>query len=258
MERYGEIYIITCKINGKQYIGQTIRSIKKRMQEHVKSSKDPTCQYPISKAIGKYGIKNFEIIPFATCFNREALDDLEIFLIQEYETLSPKGYNLRDGGFSHACHKETKEKLSKIASKENLSLATIEKMSLAKKGKKQSADWVEARIAPRRGRPLSEEAKNHIAKGNLGKKMSEEAKKKMSLAKIGKRQSPEAIKRSSERRKRPVIDQYGKVYLSLQEAAAAIGVKPSNISAIVHGKQRSAMGYIFKFYVPEQTDPSLS
>ena len=49
------LYIVTNKLNGKQYTGQTKRTVKRRMIEH-KCGHD---KYNIlSKAIKKYGIDN--------------------------------------------------------------------------------------------------------------------------------------------------------------------------------------------------------
>ena len=53
MKPYGIIYKITNKVNGKVYIGQTTKSLKKRWTEHVYTN--PTRKYLLHKAIQKYG-----------------------------------------------------------------------------------------------------------------------------------------------------------------------------------------------------------
>lgn len=93
----GFIYIITNKINGKQYIGQTIQSIRKRFDRH--------CQYygseaenrmAIKLAIHKYGRKNFTIEVLEEC-DIENLNEREVYYIEKYDTFN-KGYNSTKGG----------------------------------------------------------------------------------------------------------------------------------------------------------------
>lgn len=88
-EVYGYIYLITNLINGKQYIGQTVRTIKIRFGCHC-SSKDPV----ISKAIKKYGIENFITQELAIAYNQKELDFLEGLYMSWFETLTPNGYNI--------------------------------------------------------------------------------------------------------------------------------------------------------------------
>ena len=38
-EYEGYIYLITNSVNGKQYVGQTMRSIKERYSEHIRKSR---------------------------------------------------------------------------------------------------------------------------------------------------------------------------------------------------------------------------
>ena len=94
MGKKGHIYLITNKINGKQYVGQTARDIWTRFEEHCKNSH---IQYSlISKAIEKYGYLNFDLkeieeVPL------EKLDEREIYWIKYYNTYK-NGYNQNRGG----------------------------------------------------------------------------------------------------------------------------------------------------------------
>jgi group I intron endonuclease len=104
----GFIYKIENKIDGKIYIGQTIRDIETRFKEHLK--KGSNCRY-LNRALEKYGKKNFkcEII----CVSKDCdLDDEEIKYIKEYDSLVPNGYNLREGGNNSKHSDETKKKIS--------------------------------------------------------------------------------------------------------------------------------------------------
>ena len=60
----GKIYKITNKINGKIYIGQTVKSLKERFQKHCWGTTEKDSYHlnmAIKKAIRKYGKQNFTI-----------------------------------------------------------------------------------------------------------------------------------------------------------------------------------------------------
>ena len=125
-EPYGIIYVITNKINGKQYVGQTTVSLQKRFIAHICNSK--VHGYKLARAIVKYGKDNFEVTEFATCFSKEALDQLEIELIAEWDLIK-NGYNLKTGG-SHGKHtEESRKAMSRGITKE-----IREQLSKAKMG----------------------------------------------------------------------------------------------------------------------------
>lgn len=90
------IYIITNKINGKQYIGQTIHP-DKRWWEHCRRAITKYDSYPIHLAISKYGKENFE---FQVLEWTKEYDRREDELIKEFNTIVPNGYNLITGGHS--------------------------------------------------------------------------------------------------------------------------------------------------------------
>ena len=88
------VYIIINLINGKKYVGQT-KNFQKRMKEHlVYFSKNSP--YLIHKAIKKYGEENFKCIPIHC--PKDKKNEWERFLIKEFDTITPKGYNLTEGG----------------------------------------------------------------------------------------------------------------------------------------------------------------
>lgn len=88
------IYKITNKINGKIYIGQSVRP-QIRWWEHCQSAKNQRDDYPVHHAICKYGEENFtfEILEWTTDY-----DNREIELIQYYNSMTPNGYNISIGG----------------------------------------------------------------------------------------------------------------------------------------------------------------
>lgn len=89
------IYKITNLINNKVYIGQS-KNISKRWNAHrVRSQND---DYPLYRAIRKYGLENFTFEVIEEC-NIDSLDDREKYWIAYYKSNNPNnGYNLTAGG----------------------------------------------------------------------------------------------------------------------------------------------------------------
>ena len=91
------IYTITNKINGKQYVGQTVHP-EKRWWQHKNNAINNYDNLPIHMAISKYGADNFD---FKVLEWTEDYDNREIQVIKELDTLSPNGYNVAKGGNSN-------------------------------------------------------------------------------------------------------------------------------------------------------------
>lgn len=90
---YGYIYKYTSP-SGKSYVGQTIRSLKERSGHNGKNYKGCPLFY---KAIKKYGFNSFEVEILAEV-KKQLLDKYEKRFIQMFNTLSPYGYNINEGG----------------------------------------------------------------------------------------------------------------------------------------------------------------
>lgn len=94
------VYKITNAVNGKIYVGLTTKSIEARFRSHIHDSiynKKPTA---ILRAIRKYGKENFSIEELQKYTSLEELGKGEYWWIRNLKTLSPSGYNLKDGGHS--------------------------------------------------------------------------------------------------------------------------------------------------------------
>lgn len=145
----GYIYLITNKINGKQYVGQTISGVKQRWSQHISDSKRGK-NYPLHNAINKYGKDNFEISVLAKVYSIQGLNLLEKFFIKKIGTIVPFGYNLQDGGGSGGhLHESTRKKISlsqigrKVVSHTEEFKRKLSKRSLGNKyslDRKQSAE----------------------------------------------------------------------------------------------------------------------
>lgn len=156
------IYKIENKINGKIYIGQTKRTLKERISEHIRKK---TC---VGNAIIKYGIENFAIDVLEERKTLDEINEREMFWIAYYHCKVPNGYNMTDGGDGVCgCHhtEETKLKLSKI--KKNL-------YSEQKEREKTSAAMIKRYENPEEHKKQSECQK--------GRKHSEETRLKLSIA----------------------------------------------------------------------------
>jgi group I intron endonuclease len=108
-EPYGYIYLITNKINGKGYVGQSINHLNSsRWSSHIKGKQNTA----ISRAIKKYGKENFyfDIIDI-TAENQDELNSLEIYYIQKLNTFG-FGYNMTTGGNYGQRSEETKRRQS--------------------------------------------------------------------------------------------------------------------------------------------------
>lgn len=89
------VYKITNLINNKIYIGVTIDFVK-RKQQHLNPKND---NFPIRKAVLKYGKNNFIIQPLIILNNYNTLLNWEKFYIAVYNSNNPEyGYNCTLGG----------------------------------------------------------------------------------------------------------------------------------------------------------------
>ena len=97
----GYIYKITNDVNGKVYIGKTVKTIEERFKEHLRNSRK---QYAdiynshLSRAIRYYGKEHFSVSLVGEYPNDE-LNDREIQWINTYNSFDDSvGYNMTLGG----------------------------------------------------------------------------------------------------------------------------------------------------------------
>lgn len=91
------IYKATNQINNKIYIGQTIKPLEARANEHKYDSKRNNYAFP--NAIKKYGFENFTWEIIETCSSQEELDNSEIKWIKYFDSTNNQiGYNIAQGG----------------------------------------------------------------------------------------------------------------------------------------------------------------
>lgn len=154
------IYKALNKINGKIYVGQTVKKLSQRIYQHLYSKNGA---FP--KALRKYGKDNFMIECVENCLSKEELDDREKYWINYYRSNNREnGYNLTNGGDGNHGLVHTNE--TKI------------KIGLSNKGKNKG----------KKHPYLAEWNKNHSGVNalNYGTHQSEEQRHKRSLSMIGK------------------------------------------------------------------------
>lgn len=90
------IYKITNLVNGKSYIGQTIKKVEERWQGHISDLESGRGAPKLQYAFDKYGKDNFAFQTLEEC-KTEELDEREKYWIGEYDTYE-NGYNSTLGG----------------------------------------------------------------------------------------------------------------------------------------------------------------
>ena len=220
----GYIYLITNKIDNKQYIGQTIENdVYDRWKGHLKSSSN--CIY-LKRAFQKYKSENFKFEIICICFDSDC-NIYEEDYIKKFNTLVPNGYNLKQGGNSGGKqHPETKKKISDKLKEYYKNYTEDEKEKYREK---------------------------YLGKNNpmFGKKMSDEQKEKMS--KITKENWKNGIfNKINEKRKKKVncylLDgELIATFDSLSEAMSKTNILKSDISLCCLNKRKQSKGFLWKF-----------
>ena len=130
----GIIYVAENTVNGKRYVGQTIRKFEERQADHRRDSE--LYDFKFYRAIRKYGWDNFNwAIIVEGVESVESLNRLEQYWIKELDTFK-NGYNSTTGGESFLMSEETKRKLSESHKGKQFSEKTKKKISERLKGEK--------------------------------------------------------------------------------------------------------------------------
>lgn len=119
MEVYGIIYKAVNTINGKIYIGQTIRNLEIRKYFHKYDSLNGMSDLVFHRAIRKYGWDNFDWQIIDKCYNIDELNDKEVYWIDYYKSYvhryNSNGYNTTIGGSATTGYVYSQEQADNIS-----------------------------------------------------------------------------------------------------------------------------------------------
>lgn len=167
---YGVIYLVTNKVTGKVYVGQTIMSLAARWKGHCNAGKSSR----LWLSIQAHGRENFTVEQIDAALDKQELDNLERFYIAVYEATNKEtGYNFERGGAGVPKSKDATERAAAKLRGRKLPVEQREKIAARKRGVKHTKAHVQNMIASK-----------------IGYKHSAEAREKMSLASLGKRMPP--------------------------------------------------------------------
>lgn len=108
------IYILTNIITGLSYIGKTGKTLDERWAQHVADARNGSTNY-LHRAIEKYGADSFTREVICECSEEDA-NTYERFCIVAFNTRSPHGYNMTDGGDGVPGYVFTEEDRKKLGS----------------------------------------------------------------------------------------------------------------------------------------------
>jgi group I intron endonuclease len=161
---FGVIYKITNLVNGKIYIGQTVRQLIRRWHGHCYRARSGK-QSHLYEAMRKYGVENFLVEEIDRSIHKEELNAKEVEWISRLGSMDPEvGYNCKEGGNGGRLSEQTKSRM--------------------------------------RGRPVPEEMRRRISETLRGRPISKEHHEKMMAARRGTKHSPETIQKMSEGHRR--------------------------------------------------------
>jgi len=178
-EVYGYIYAITNTVNGKVYLGRTLR-IRARWNEHRSDLRCDTHRNPkLQNAWNKYGEEAFAFSVVARAKSATELNDLECSLIV---TMGAE-YNLKSGGYFDHHSEESRKKIGDAA-----------------RGHKR---WLGRRHTPETiakmcQRTMSQEVREHLSRVAAATRLKMSEAQKGNSKSLGNKHTPEARKKMSD------------------------------------------------------------
>ncbi|EOT38251.1 GIY-YIG nuclease family protein [Enterococcus dispar] len=205
------IYMFKNKINGKTYIGQTIRTFEERTSEHLRHTE--TC---FDKALNKYGIENFEYCIIDEALSLDELNAKETYWIAKTNSMIPNGYNLCLGG-NNTCgytHREESKRKMSLTKRKNGSMKAEKNHYYGKHHTLEIREKMKKAWTPERKSKLSEQSKRLDRSYQFVRVRNKET---------------------------------GEIYNSVKEAGEKTGVLATHITRVCKGKRKSAGGIKWEY-----------
>ena len=191
------LYCITCNINNKNYIGQTVDPTS-RWRGHRRDSADP--KVPLQFAIKKHGASNFQFEIIATCKGQDNANELETELVAQYDSFvnNNKGYNATHGGMNAPKSEQWKQAMRNW----HASLSLEERAEISRKQAEATINQIATQGHPAQGKTRTDEQKAKMSAIQRSKDndaiYTEEVRRRFSEAHIGIKDSEETkLKKSS-------------------------------------------------------------
>jgi group I intron endonuclease len=167
------IYVITHDATGKQYVGQTRKTLWTRWRTHRNAAEcalDQTykTRTNIARAMRLHGVAAFSLAVLEAVGEVAELDAREAHWIATLGTMQPKGYNLCAGG------KESKRAPSVGAL-----------IAVANRGRVKTPEWRRKLSVAHTGKKLSDQQKAQISAFHTGRTQSTESNAKRSASMTG-------------------------------------------------------------------------
>ena len=263
------IYQITCTVNNRRYIGQSI-DIKRRFNQHKRKPPDGMID-----DVAKYGIDKFKFEILEECAPEELTAREDFYL----STLNPE-YNIRTEG--HGISEDTRKKLS-IANTGKKKPSISRRVKCVETGEvfeslRAAAKWCHlpssnlCALLAGKGRTLGgyhwifadedeEAALERIRQMPEGRQHTDESKARQRRTMSGRKLSPEHCDKIRQShigqgwkestyekccRKIRCVET-GEIFPSIKSAAEHYGLNLPNISAVLSGKGKSCGGYHWEY-----------
>lgn len=239
-EHRSGIYMCTCNINGRSYIGQS-SDVKLRKCQHLSELRgNRHFNQHLQNAYNKYKEYNFSWTVLEYC-DEDSLDNREIYWIAYYNTYKD-GFNANEGGSANRNFERTEE------FKQKLSIVLKESWASADDRRKEFSERMTGEKNPMFGRLGSLNpayGKDHSGANNgmYGKHHTEEAKELNRQAHLGNRN----------KMSKPVVCiETGEMFASQGEAGRAKNCDSSTINKCCRGVKKTAGGYHWRYATQEE------
>ena len=246
----GQIYVIMNNVNGKCYVGQTVRTFHRRY-DGGHWDKNTSSVY-LKRASVKYGKDNFTVwILEEGNFPAEALNKKEEFWATELDSYAPNGYNMQGAGGNKYHHESTKQKIGNATRGHKLPERYKQEMR---------ENWGK-RVVCSDGREFPSIRNTAKEIGVCQRTMLDLIKgvlkhhKGLTYALKGS-VLPTPPARVRDTSQKTVYCSNGKCYKNFSEAATDTGVKLGNVSRCYHNKQHQAKGITFARTAEELKTPT--